>query len=1038
VPSKACTEAKVSLPNHIYRACSVAIVSGLSKSGAPSKRNGFRWLGALVVRHPVIVILIWVAVAAILPAVLPSLAQIVRDRPVNLLPAHAPSSVAATQMASAFHEGQNVLLVVLTDEKGLGPADESTYQTLVENMRRNPHAVTTVQDFISTPPLRQALESGDHKAWVMPVSLVGSLGSPAAQDASDWVTKTVADSTAGTSLTARVTGPQITFTDQVVVSERDVGVVEIATGLMVLGILFIVYRKPVTMVVPLAMIAVALAVARGLVVLLGVLGWSVSNQTVVLLSGMMMGAGTDYAVFLISRYHEYVEQGAVSDEAVVGALAAIGKVIAASAGTVGLAFLGMSFTRLPLLSTIGPALAMAIAVAFLAAITLLPAILVLTGRRGWIAPRKKLMSRFWRISAVRIVRRPQRYLAFSLVVLLGLAGCATLVRYNYDDRTTLPASAQSNVGYAAMERHFAANTLIPQYLLVQSPRDLRTPEALADLEEMASRVSQLPDIALLRGITRPTGQTLQQATLSYQAGQVGTKLGDASSQIHDNSGNLDKLTGGAKQLSDSLAQVRDTVNHSMTSITSLVSTLTDIEKLYGATPNLAHLDDLAKLVSSMRSVGKTIGVNMFDIDQLLGWTGPVMNALNSSPVCDADPRCTAARAELQIIDTAQANGTFDQISALADQLQGVQDTQSSLQSIERLRGSLDTVMKSLRSMGLTSPQAVTSKLTSLQQGANQIADGSKQLADAVQLLVDRTRDIGSGLSEASAFLMSMRDGASQPSMAGFFMPPQAFGIDQFKQAAGFFISPDGHTVRYLVQSKLNPFSPAAMDQLDAVLDTAHKAQPNTTLSDATISAAGITPLYHDMRADFTVDLRTIIIVTIAVVMLILVLLLRAIVAPLYLIASVIISYMAAVGIGVIAFQFIGGQPLSWSVPALTFLVLVAVGADYNMLLVSRIRDESSVGIRSAVMRTIGSTGSVITSAGLIFAASMFGLLFGSVSTMVEAGFIVGIGILLDTFIVRTVTVPAMAVLVGRANWWPSKPRTEPRKDVSPAQTAQAE
>ncbi|MBB5167617.1 RND family transporter [Mycobacterium sp. AZCC_0083] len=997
-----------------------------SENAAPSRQSGFRWLGGVLVRHPVIVILIWVAMAAILPALLPSLAQIVRDRPVNLLPAHDPATVAATQMASAFHEGENALLVVLTDEQGLGRADEDTYHGVADNLRRNPGAVSTVQDFITTPPLRQALESGDHKAWVLPVSLVGDLGTPTGQDSSEWVTKTVADSTAGTSLTAHVTGPEVTFIDQVVVSERDVRVVEIATGLMVLAILLVVYRRPVTMVVPLAMIGVALVVAQSLVVLLGVLGWGVTSQTVVLLSGMMMGAGTDYAVFLISRYHEYMERGAASDDAVVGALAAIGKVIAASAGTVGLAFLGMSFTRLPLLSTIGPALAMAIAVAFLAAITLLPAILVITGRRGWIAPRKKLMSRFWRLSAVRIVRRPQRHLVFSLVVLLILAGCATLVRYNYDDRTTLPASAQSNVGYAVMERHFAVNSLIPQYLLVQSPHDLRTPEALADLEEMASRVSQLPNIALLQGITRPTGQTLQQATLSYQAGEVGTRLGDTSAQINSNSHNLDKLTDGAKQLSDTLARVRGAVSQSTTIITTLVGTLTDVENRYGGTANLAHLDDLARLVSNLRSAGKTIGVNMFDIDQLLGWTGPVMNALNSSPVCDADPSCTAARTQLQIVDTARANGTFNQLSELARQLQGMADDQS----IERLRASLNTVMKSLRSMGLTSPQAVTRQLSSLRQGANEIADGSKQLTDAVQTLVDKTKDIGSGLSEASAFLLSMRDGASQPSMAGFFVPPQYFGIEQFKQVAGFFISPDGHTARYLVQSKLNPFSTAAMDQLDAILDTAGKAQPNTSLSDATISAAGITALYHDMRADFNDDLRLIIIITVAVVMLILILLLRAIVAPLYLVASVIISYMAALGIGVIAFQFIGGQPLSWSVPALSFLVLVAVGADYNMLLVSRIRDESSDGIRLAIMRTIRSTGSVITSAGLIFAASMFGLLFGSVSTMVQAGFIVGVGILLDTFIVRTVTVPAMAVLVGRANWWPSKPRTAPATDVS--------
>ena len=77
-------------------------------------------------------------------------------------------------------------------------------------------------------------------------------------------------------------------------------------------------------------------------------------------------------------------------------------------------------------------------------------------------------------------------------------------------------------------------------------------------------------------------------------------------------------------------------------------------------------------------------------------------------------------------------------------------------------------------------------------------------------------------------------------------------------------------------------------------------------------------------------------------------------------------------------------------------------------------------MRTAVIRTVGATGGVITSAGIIFAASMFGLTFGSIAGMVQVGFIIGVGLLLDTFLVRTVTVPALAVIIGKANWWPSK------------------
>jgi RND superfamily putative drug exporter len=211
-----------------------------------------------------------------------------------------------------------------------------------------------------------------------------------------------------------------------------------------------------------------------------------------------------------------------------------------------------------------------------------------------------------------------------------------------------------------------------------------------------------------------------------------------------------------------------------------------------------------------------------------------------------------------------------------------------------------------------------------------------------------------------------------------------------------------------------------MDLVNAITDTARGAQPNTALADASVSMAGFPATLRDTRDYYNHDFRFIVAVTIIVVLLILIALLRAIVAPLYLIASVVISYLSALGIGVIVFQLLLHQELHWSVPGMTFIILVAVGADYNMLLISRIRDESPHGVRSGVIRTVGSTGGVITSAGLIFAATMFGMLFASISTMVQAGFVMGVGLLLDTFLVRTITVPAMASLVGRANWWPSR------------------
>lgn len=189
------------------------------------------------------------------------------------------------------------------------------------------------------------------------------------------------------------------------------------------------------------------------------------------------------------------------------------------------------------------------------------------------------------------------------------------------------------------------------------------------------------------------------------------------------------------------------------------------------------------------------------------------------------------------------------------------------------------------------------------------------------------------------------------------------------------MSRDGHAVRYLVQIDLNPFGTEAMDHVGK--SWAPHAAPNQHGAlGASISITGLPKVNENVRDYYDHDVMFIIITTILVVLFILIMLLRAIVSRLYLIGSVMISYLSALGIGVIFFQLILGQRLAWNVPGTAFIVLVAVGADYNLLRISRIRDEASHGFRSAVIPTVASTGGVITSTGVIFAASMFGLVFG--------------------------------------------------------------
>jgi len=587
-------------------------------SGSESAKVGgvFDKLSYFVIRKPFLVIAVWIALAGILAVVFPSLMDAAAGKnDAAKLPDDAPTVIATKQMTQAFDAkpdkapdggnpgggdtgnggdkdkakgggGGSQLLIILTDEKGLGPADLATYHKLVDNLR---DAKFSVQDFISTPPLHAVLASKDNKAWNLPVMFSTNQDDPATQSEYKQIQDIVKQTLAGTTLSANYAGAVATVDDLVTIGKEDTHLIEIGTALSVLVILLMVYRNVVAMLVPLATIGISLATAQGVLSGLSKIGLDVQMQTIVFMTAVMIGAGTDYAVFLISRYHDYVRHGLDSDEAVKNAMMSIGKVIAASAATVAVTFLAMVFSKLALFVSIGPAISISVLVAFVAAMTLLPSILVLIGRRGWIQPRRELTRRVWRIVGTRTVRQPRIHLIGSLIVLVSLASCTLLVRFNYDDMRALPSDVASVAGYNVMDRHFPQNMMTPMMLFIKSPRDLRTPSSLADMEQMASRIAQLPDIIAIRGLTRPNGEPLDQTKVSYQAGEVGGKLDEASSAIHDHGGDLDRLVNGSNQLANALAGVRDEVTESVGNATQLVSILVTMKQLMGGDKTINDL-----------------------------------------------------------------------------------------------------------------------------------------------------------------------------------------------------------------------------------------------------------------------------------------------------------------------------------------------------------------------------------------------------------------------------------------------------------------
>ena len=178
----------------------------------------------------------------------------------------------------------------------------------------------------------------------------------------------------------------------------------------------------------------------------------------------------------------------------------------------------------------------------------------------------------------------------------------------------------------------------------------------------------------------------------------------------------------------------------------------------------------------------------------------------------------------------------------------------------------------------------------------------------------------------------------------------------------------------------------------------------------------------DTNAAAVHDRDLIIPVVLFVILIVLMLLLRSIVAPLLLIGSVVLSFSATLGISALVFNhvfnFVGADP---AVPLYGFIFLVALGVDYNIFLMTRVREESILhGTRNGVIRGLVITGGVITSAGIVLAATFAALGVIPVLFLSQIAFIVGFGVLLDTIVVRSLLVPALSYDIGRNIWWPSK------------------
>jgi putative drug exporter of the RND superfamily len=274
----------------------------------------------------------------------------------------------------------------------------------------------------------------------------------------------------------------------------------------------------------------------------------------------------------------------------------------------------------------------------------------------------------------------------------------------------------------------------------------------------------------------------------------------------------------------------------------------------------------------------------------------------------------------------------------------------------------------------------------------------------------------------------------------FYLPPEAFDNPEFQRGLKMFLSPDGKSARFFITHQDDPMTPAGIARVDAERTAAQEGLKMSSLSDAKVYLGGTAATYADMADGAKYDLMIAALSAITLIFVIMLILTRSLVAAVVIVGTATSSIAASFGLSVLIWQDLLGIKIHWLVMLLSVMILLAVGSDYNLLLVSRFKEELHAGLKTGIIRSMGGTGGVVTAAGLVFAVTMASMLGSELRIIAQLGSTIAIGLLLDTLIVRTLLMPSIATLLGRWFWWPLRVRSRPAPvaHVASAQTSAAE
>lgn len=922
------------------------------------------------------IIIFWALLAITTNTFVPKVEDVATELAGPEVPTYAPSQFALLHIGDVFKESNSTSLtmVVLEADHPLSDSDHQYYDGLVQRLKADTAHVQYVMDLWGKPITAAGAQSIDGKATYVLLRLAGNVGQIQANESVEAVRDIVAKDAAPQGLKVYVSGSAPMASDTLSIANSSLNNITIVTVILIFVMLLIVYRSLTNVAVPMYSVLFEILIAKGVVSTLGHYGFiPMSSFAVNIVVSLTLGAGTDYGIFLLGRYHEARQLGETREEAYYTAYRAVAPIIIGSGLTIAGSCFCLSFARLDYFHTMGPAVAISMLFTIAAALTLAPALLTLGTLFGLFDPKQLVRGRLYRRIGASVVRWPVPILAASTAVVVLGAIFVPSYQVSYDDRTYQPPGGAANQGFTASDRHFSQSKLFTEMMMIESDHDMRNSADFISLDRVAKELIRLPGVAMVQSITRPLGRPLDHANVPYLFTVQG---GAAGQQLPFNEHQNDNTDQQAKIQAETVATLGKTIDLTQKLSDDLHATVLTLENLQQVTDEVN--EDIANLDDFIR---------------------PLKNYFYWEPHCYDIPLCYSFRSLFDGLDG---------IDALDEQIgHAVTDFQAVDALMPQMVAQLEVMRDETQAL-----QAVV---------VNNYGPAHLQSTQTDQTFDDQ-------INVGNDFDASRSDDY-------FYMPREGFDNEDVKTGEQLMMSPDGKAARFVITHEGNAMAPEGIDHVNAFPDAVKAALKETSLAGSKIYIGGAASNNKDIKEYAASDLKIVAIAAFVLIFLIMLVLTRSLMAAIVIPGTVAFSFAGAFGLSILLWQHLIGLHLHWLVLPITFVILVAVGSDYNLLLIARVKEEIGgsrqiAGLNTGLIRALGSTGGVVTSAGLVFAFTMLAMLASDLRTIAQVGTTVCIGLLLDTLIVRSFIVPSLIRLLGPWFWWPTLVRHRPLREPS--------